>query len=168
MTLYDSFHWKCSNPRIHQIEKLGFLGISRYTFRLSFWFNINLYHEFDFLDTYIHYNITSESCQSHDACICIYIIIYVYTYIFITKSCESHVFTQCVVTLYTYILCICIYIHIYIYLYSFQNHVRVMSESRRMYMYIYNNMYIYIFSLQSHVRVMFLFNVSWLCIYIYM
>ena len=33
MPHYDSFHWKCSIPEIHQIEKLGFLGMSRYKFK---------------------------------------------------------------------------------------------------------------------------------------
>ena len=33
------------HPKIHHIEKLRFLGISRYKFKLRFWFNLNLYRE---------------------------------------------------------------------------------------------------------------------------
>jgi len=42
---YDSFHWKCYTPEIHQIEKLRFVGISRYKFKLRFGFHLNLYRE---------------------------------------------------------------------------------------------------------------------------
>ena len=42
---YGSFHWKCFIPKIHKIEKLRFLGISRYKFKLRFWFNLNLHRE---------------------------------------------------------------------------------------------------------------------------
>ena len=42
-SLNNSFHWKCYTPDIHQIEKLRFLGISRYKFKLRFWFDLNLY-----------------------------------------------------------------------------------------------------------------------------
>jgi len=31
---HDSFHWKCYSPEIHQIEKLRFLGIAWYKFKL--------------------------------------------------------------------------------------------------------------------------------------
>jgi len=41
--LFDCFHWKCYIPNIHQIEKLRFLGISRYTFKLRLWLNLSLY-----------------------------------------------------------------------------------------------------------------------------
>jgi len=43
---YDSFHWKCSCiPEIHRIEKLSFLGIAWYKFKLRFWSHlpVNLY-----------------------------------------------------------------------------------------------------------------------------
>ena len=33
------------HPKNHQIEKVWFLGISRYKFKLRFWFNLNLYRE---------------------------------------------------------------------------------------------------------------------------
>jgi len=33
----DSFHWKCYTLETHQIEKLRFLGISRYKFKLRCW-----------------------------------------------------------------------------------------------------------------------------------
>jgi len=36
---------KLLHPEIHQIHKLRFLGISRYTFKLRFWLNKNLYQE---------------------------------------------------------------------------------------------------------------------------
>jgi len=39
---YDRFHWKCNTPEILQIDKLRFLGISRYKFKLRFWF-LDLY-----------------------------------------------------------------------------------------------------------------------------
>jgi len=39
------FHSKCYTREIHQIEKLRFLGISRYKFRLGFWFNLKLRRE---------------------------------------------------------------------------------------------------------------------------
>ena len=39
---YDSFPWKSCIPEIHQIEKLRFPSISRYKFKLRFWFNLNL------------------------------------------------------------------------------------------------------------------------------
>jgi len=35
---YDSFLWKCSTPKIHQIEKLRFLGIAWCKFKLRCWF----------------------------------------------------------------------------------------------------------------------------------
>ena len=41
--MYNSFHWNCYIPKNHQIEKLRFLGISRYKFKLRFWFNLSLY-----------------------------------------------------------------------------------------------------------------------------
>jgi len=41
--IYDTFHWKCYIPETHQIKKLKFLGISRYEFTSTFWFNLNLY-----------------------------------------------------------------------------------------------------------------------------
>ena len=34
----DSFHWNCYTPKIHQIQKLRVLGISRCKFKLRFWF----------------------------------------------------------------------------------------------------------------------------------
>ena len=40
---YDTFHCKCNNPEIHQIEKLRFLSISRHRFILRFWLDLNLY-----------------------------------------------------------------------------------------------------------------------------
>ena len=40
---YDSFHWKFNIPKIHQIEELKFLGISRYKFEFKFCFDSNLY-----------------------------------------------------------------------------------------------------------------------------
>jgi len=40
---YDSFHWTYYAPEIHQIEKLKFLRISRYKFKMRFWFNLNLH-----------------------------------------------------------------------------------------------------------------------------
>jgi len=40
---YDRFLWSCYTPKIHQIEKLRFLGISRYKFKLRVWLNLNLY-----------------------------------------------------------------------------------------------------------------------------
>jgi len=43
--IYDRFHWKCYIPEIHQIDKLRFLGISQYKFKLRFWFNSNLYNQ---------------------------------------------------------------------------------------------------------------------------
>jgi len=39
---YNSIHWKRYIPEIHQIEKLRFLSISRYRFKLRFWFHLNL------------------------------------------------------------------------------------------------------------------------------
>jgi len=40
----DKFHWNCSNtPKIHLIEKLRFLCISRYKFKWRFWFNMSWY-----------------------------------------------------------------------------------------------------------------------------
>ena len=42
-TSYDSFHWKCYTPKIHQTERLRFLGISRYKFKLRWCSNLNLY-----------------------------------------------------------------------------------------------------------------------------
>ena len=42
-TWYDSFHWNCYTPKIHQIQRLRFLGISRYKITLRYWFNLNLY-----------------------------------------------------------------------------------------------------------------------------
>jgi len=39
---YDSFHWKYCTSEVHRIERLSFLGISRYKFKLRFWFNSNL------------------------------------------------------------------------------------------------------------------------------
>jgi len=42
--LYN-FHWKCYNSKIPQIQKLRFLGISQYKFKLRLWFNLNLYRE---------------------------------------------------------------------------------------------------------------------------
>jgi len=41
--MYDGFHGNCNNRIIHQIEKLRFLGYSRYKFKLRFWLNLNLY-----------------------------------------------------------------------------------------------------------------------------
>ena len=43
ISLYDSFHWKCYPPEIHQLQRLGFPGISRYKFKLRFWLNLNMY-----------------------------------------------------------------------------------------------------------------------------
>jgi len=43
-TLFISFPCKCYIPEIHPIKKLGFLGISRYKFKLRFWFSLILYH----------------------------------------------------------------------------------------------------------------------------
>ena len=40
---YDSFHSKCCIPKIHRIQKLRFLGISQYKFKLRFWFSLHLY-----------------------------------------------------------------------------------------------------------------------------
>jgi len=40
---YDRSYWKCYISEIYQIEKLRFLGILRYEFRLRFWSNLNLY-----------------------------------------------------------------------------------------------------------------------------
>jgi len=44
---YDSFHWKCSIPTIHQIEKLRFCGTLRYIYKFRIWWriwcNLNLY-----------------------------------------------------------------------------------------------------------------------------
>jgi len=40
---YDTLHWNCYIPEIHQIMKLRFLGISWYKFKLKFLFNMNLY-----------------------------------------------------------------------------------------------------------------------------
>jgi len=39
----DCFRWKCHIPETHQVEKLRFLGVSRYKFKLRFCFNLNLY-----------------------------------------------------------------------------------------------------------------------------
>jgi len=43
----NSFRWNCYIPEMHQTEKLTFLGISRYKFRLRFWICTE---EFGFLD----------------------------------------------------------------------------------------------------------------------
>jgi len=40
---YNSFHWECITPETHQIEKLRFLGVSRYKFKLRPWLHLNLY-----------------------------------------------------------------------------------------------------------------------------
>ena len=40
---YDTFHWNCYTHKMHQIQKLKFLGISWYKFKLRFWFNLNRY-----------------------------------------------------------------------------------------------------------------------------
>ena len=40
---YNNFHWNCYTPKIRQIEKLIFLGISRCKFNLGFKLNLNLY-----------------------------------------------------------------------------------------------------------------------------
>jgi len=40
---HHTFHWKCYLLKIHQIEKLNFLGISRYQCKSEFWLNSNLY-----------------------------------------------------------------------------------------------------------------------------
>jgi len=45
MFMHDSFHWKCHIPEIRQIQKLRFLGISRYKFTLRFRFHLNQYRE---------------------------------------------------------------------------------------------------------------------------
>jgi len=40
---YNNFHWKCYTLEIHKIEKLRFLSVSRYKFKMSFCFDLNLY-----------------------------------------------------------------------------------------------------------------------------
>jgi len=40
---YENFHYKGCIPRVHQIEKLRFLVILRYKFKLRFWFDFNLH-----------------------------------------------------------------------------------------------------------------------------
>jgi len=40
---HDTFHWNCYTPKIHQIQKLRFLGISRYKFKLRFGCNLNVH-----------------------------------------------------------------------------------------------------------------------------
>jgi len=42
---YDIFHQKCYIPEILRIERLTFLGIPWYKFKLRFWFHLNLYRE---------------------------------------------------------------------------------------------------------------------------
>jgi len=46
LNIYDSFPWNRYTFEIHQIEKLRFLGISRYKFNLRFRLNLNLYRVF--------------------------------------------------------------------------------------------------------------------------
>ena len=41
--MYDSFHRNFYTPKIHQNQKLRFLGISRCNLKLRFWFNLNMY-----------------------------------------------------------------------------------------------------------------------------
>jgi len=38
-----SLHWRCYTLEIHQIEKLRYLGISRYKFKMRVWSTLNFY-----------------------------------------------------------------------------------------------------------------------------
>jgi len=44
-SIYNSFHHNCYTPEIHQIQRLRFLGISRYKVKLRFWLNLNWYQK---------------------------------------------------------------------------------------------------------------------------
>jgi len=47
---YDRFNWKCHIPEVLQIQKIRFLGISRYKFKLRFGFHLNSTKKFEFRD----------------------------------------------------------------------------------------------------------------------
>jgi len=104
--IYDSFYWRHFLPEICQIEKLRFLGISLYKFKLRCWINLNLYRGLwvSRFGGFCGFGIFSGICHTHISIhthtsqICIYIY-NMYTYSYITDT-------------YMYIcIYICIYTH---------------------------------------------------------
>jgi len=145
--MYNSFHWNCCNPEIHQIEKLRFLDISRYTFKLRFLFSLNLYpgiwvsgfqwcsifsgiwHTWRF--HHMHTNMIYESS-------CMIIYVYMHTNIYI----HTYIHTYIHLYLYAYIfIYIYMYVHTYIYIYI---HVYIdVYIYIYVYMCVFNKMFIY-------------------------
>ena len=47
---YDSIHWKCYTPEIHQMEKVKFLGTNANSNDISIWICTTRYWESEYLD----------------------------------------------------------------------------------------------------------------------
>jgi len=83
---YNCFLWNCYTPKIDRIEKLRFLGISRYEFKLRFWFNLNLYRGIGVsgFDGFRGCSIFRGNCHTS-------YIWYVYVYVYVS---HTHTHTQ--------------------------------------------------------------------------
>jgi len=100
--VYDSFHWKCCTPKIHQIEKLKFLSTNSNSTKISIWirtarnwgiwgFQFDLFRGRSFLvESVLFMSVTRSFCHR---------VVFIYIY----KNVSCHIYERDVTHLYVWV-----------------------------------------------------------------